>query len=130
MKRRLLSLGSVLALVTVLLSGAPATADTSACTHHWSGPQVCIRLEGRNHWNSVTGIWVNPPRSIKTRKIRLSLNGHQFGFAQTAQRVGATLSYHWSGFDTGTDTKVCVRFEGIGRVACDTTKYIGSRASF
>ncbi|MFC9282803.1 hypothetical protein [Streptomyces collinus] len=77
----------------------------------------------------MTAIWVNPPGRITTRKVRLFLNGHQLGLAQTARRVGKTISYHWTGFDTGTDTKVCVRFEEIGRVACDTTKYIGNRAS-
>ncbi|MFV5995857.1 hypothetical protein ACNPQM_26395 [Streptomyces sp. NPDC056231] len=127
--KRLLSLGAALALALVIPSAAPAAADTSACTHHWSGPQVCIRLEGRNEWNSVTGVWVNPPKRVHARNVRLFLDGNQFGSAQTARRVGRTLSYHWSGFDTGTDVKVCVRFEGIGRVACDKTKYIGNRAS-
>ncbi|MFD9097800.1 hypothetical protein [Streptomyces collinus] len=127
--KRLLSLSTALALAVVVPIAAPAAADTSACTHHWSGPQICIRLEGRNHWNSVTGIWANPPARAGMRKVRLFLNGHRFGSAQTARRVGATLSYHWSGFDTGTDTEVCVRFKGINRVACDTTKYIGNRAS-
>ncbi|MGA4867164.1 hypothetical protein ACPB9J_31485 [Streptomyces lavendulocolor] len=46
--RRLLCLSTALALACVIPSATPAAADTSACTHHWSGPQVCIRMEGRN----------------------------------------------------------------------------------
>ncbi|MGW5531776.1 hypothetical protein [Streptomyces xanthochromogenes] len=129
MRRILYASSAALALVCVVPAAAPAAADTSACTHHWSGPQVCIRVEGRNGWNSVTGIWTNPPRGEHTRSVRLTLNGHQLGRPQTARRVGSTLSYHWSGFETGTDTKLCVRFDGISRIACDTTRYIGDRAS-
>ncbi len=127
--RRIVSLSTAVALACVIPAATPAAADTSACTHHWSGPQVCVRLEGRNHWNSVTAIWVNPPRSARARTVRLTLHGRQLGRAETARRVGTTLSYTWSGFDTGTGTKVCVQFAGISRVACDTTRYIGDRAS-
>ncbi|MFE3688178.1 hypothetical protein ACFXPM_33785 [Streptomyces sp. NPDC059095] len=117
-----------MALACIIPLATPAAADSSACTHHWTGPQVCIRLEGRNHWNSVTGIWTNPPKTARQRDVTLTLNGWRLGSAQTARRVGGTLSYHWSGFDTGTDTKICVHFTGISRVACATTKYIGDRA--
>lgn len=91
---------------------------------------MCIRLEGRNESNSVTAIWTNPPKSAKTRKVRLTLDGEQFGRPQTARRVGKTLSYKWTRFEQGTDVKVCVRFSGIDRVACEKTKYIGNRASW
>ncbi|MET9365809.1 hypothetical protein ABZX93_33540 [Streptomyces sp. NPDC006632] len=128
--RRILYVSSAAALACVVPTATPATADTSACTHHWSGPQICIRVEGRNDWNSVTGIWVNPPRGERSRAVRLTLNSRQLGQPQTARRVGSTLSYHWSAFDTGTGTKVCVRFDRINRLACDTTRYIGDRASF
>ncbi len=127
--RRIMCLSAALALTVVVPAATPAAADSSACTHHLSGPQVCIRLEGRNHWNSVTAIYVNPPRSAKSRTVRLTLNGDQLGRAQKARRVGKTISYTWSGFDTGTGVTVCVRFTGIDRVACEKTKYIGNRAS-
>lgn len=128
--RRLIPAAAALAAALTLPTAAPAAADSSACTHHWSGPQVCIRLEGRNEWNSVTAIWTNPPRGVTTRKVRLYLDGHQLGYTRTARRVGATLSYHWSAFDTGTEVKVCVRFERIDRVACEYTKFIGNRSSY
>lgn len=127
--RRLLCLSAALGLACIVPAAAPAAADTSSCTHHWSGPQVCVRLEGRNGWNSVTGFWANPPRSATTRTVRLTLNGRQLGGAETARRKGGTISYEWSGFEQGTGVKVCVTFTGINRVACDTTKYIGNRAS-
>ncbi|MGA4960550.1 hypothetical protein, partial [Streptomyces lavendulocolor] len=104
--------------------------DTSACTHHWSGPQVCIRMEGRNGWNTVTAIWTNPPKSVKKRTVWLTQDGDRVGKAQTARRKGKTLSYTWSGFEQGTDATMCVRFQGINRMACDKTKYVGDRASF
>ncbi len=128
--RRLCAFGMVLALAAVLPNAVPAAADTSSCTHHWSGPQVCIRLDGRNGWNAVTAIWTNPPKKAKTRAVRLFLDGRQYGSAETARRVRGTLSHTWAGFEQGTDVKVCVKFSGIKRVACDRTKYIGNRPTW
>ncbi|WP_037684103.1 hypothetical protein [Streptomyces griseus] len=51
--------------------------------------------------------------------MRLTLDSEQLGSVQTARRVGRTFSYTWSTMDTGTDTKVCVKFTGISQVACD-----------
>lgn len=110
-----------------IATAVPAAADTSACTHHFWGSQVCIRLMGRNHLNSVTAIWTNPSRGTRKRKVTLFMNGRRYSTAQ-AHRVGSTLSHTWSTFDTGTDTKLCVKFEGISRMACETTRYIGNRA--
>lgn len=118
-----------LVVASVLLpiaTAAPAAADTSACTHHFWGPQVFIRLKGRNHLNSVTAIWTNPSRGTKRKKVTLFVNGKRFSTAQ-AHRVGGTLSHTWGTFDTGTDTKLCVKFDGISRMACETTRYIGDR---
>ncbi|WP_428949850.1 hypothetical protein [Streptomyces sp. cg35] len=110
---------------SVITTASPAAADSSACTHHFSGPQVCIRLVGHNGGNSATGFWSNPPKSVKSRAVYLTLNGHNYGSPSTAKRVGKTISYTWSSFDMDTDTKVCVRFKGINRIACQATKYKG-----
>jgi hypothetical protein len=126
--RKILCFGAALALPLVITTAGPAAADTSACTHHFSGPQICIRLEGRNHINSTTGVWTNPPKDVRTRPVTLFLNGKPSATA-TAKRVGETLSYTWPATDTGTGTKICVRFKGSARTACDTTKYIGDRAN-
>ncbi|MEU0074086.1 hypothetical protein ABZ027_31795 [Streptomyces sp. NPDC006332] len=128
--RRIISLSAALALGCIVPAATPAAADTSSCTHHWSGPQVCIRMKGRNGWNSVTAIWANPPKSAKTRKVWLTQDGNRLGNTQTARRKGETISYTWSSFQQGTDVKMCVHFKGISRVACDTTKYIGDRESW
>jgi len=124
--RKIICLGSALAVSLVMTTAGPAAADSSSCTHHLSGPQICIRLEGHNHWNKITGIWTNPPKGVKSRTVTLYWNGKKHHTA-TARRVGKTLSYTWSSMDTGTDTKLCVKFKGSQRMACQTTKYVGTR---
>lgn len=120
-------LPTLLVAAAMVPSATPAAADSSACTHHMSGPQVCIRLDGRNGWNSVTGIWANPPKHVKKRAVTLYWNGKRHD-TSTAKRVGKSLSYKWSNMQTGTGTKLCVKFKGSNRMACQTTKYIGNRA--
>ncbi|WP_148587813.1 hypothetical protein [Streptomyces sp. WAC01526] len=124
--KRAIPLVMVSALLTVA-AAVPAAADTSSCTHHFTGPQVCIRLEGRNHLNSATAIWTNPSPGTKHRKVTLFVKGRRFSTVQ-AHRVGDTLSHTWGTFDTGTDTKLCVKFADIPQMACETTRYIGDRA--
>ena len=75
--------------------------------------------------NSVTAIWTNPPKKTRTRTVQLYSNGHKLFRLEQAHRVGTTLSYTWSTFDTGTHTQLCVRFAGITRTACDSTTYSG-----
>lgn len=74
-----------------MTTAGTAAADSSACTHHFSGPQVCIRLDGKDSWNSVTGIWTNPPKRVKSRVVTLYWDGKRFDTA-TAKRVGKSLS--------------------------------------
>jgi len=118
-------LTTALAAACLIPTATPAAASTSACTHHWSGPQVCVRITGRNEWNSVTAIWTNPPRKTKSRSVQLYSNGHRLFRPEKAHRVGNTLSYTWSAFDTGAHTRLCVKFAGVNRVACDSTSYSG-----
>ncbi|WP_331763697.1 hypothetical protein OH738_40195 (plasmid) [Streptomyces hirsutus] len=128
--RRIINFGAALALACIVPAAMPAAADTSSCTHHWLGPQVCIRMEGRNGWNSVTTIWTNPPKSGMKRTVWLIQDGSRVGSKKTVRRKGKALSYTWSSFQQGTDVKMCVHFNGISRVACDKTKYIGDRESW
>ncbi|MFD4371100.1 hypothetical protein [Streptomyces sp. NPDC058486] len=131
--RNVMKTGSVsmaLALCAVIPAASPAAADSNACTHHFSGPQICIRLEGRNSWNSVTGFWSNPPKSAKSRTAWLTVDGERYGKKVKATRVGETISYHWTSWAQGTDAKICVHFKGIDRVACEKTKFIGNRTNF
>ncbi|WP_394427040.1 hypothetical protein [Streptomyces sp. SGAir0957] len=118
---------ALLMMAGLLSTATPAVADSSACTHAWSGPQICIRLTGHNGANAVTGFWANPPRSVSSRSVVLTMDGVRHGGRATAKRVGKTISYSWRRFNTGSHTKLCVRFARIDRVACQTTKYSGSR---
>ncbi|MEV7426601.1 MULTISPECIES: hypothetical protein [unclassified Streptomyces] len=103
------------------LSAAPAVADSSACTHHFSGPQICIRLEGQGARNAVTGIWTNPPADLASREVSLHRGGQVVGTA-TATRSGKALTYTWPTGDTGTGTELCVKFRGSERMACQTPR--------
>lgn len=118
--KKVISGAAALAAAIILPTSAPAAADASACTHHFSGPQVCIRLEGSGAWNSVTAIWNNPPSNVKRRQVHMYIDG-RLDETETAKRVGDTLSYTWSTFQTDTSTKICVRFKGSQRTACETT---------
>lgn len=126
--RKTTCLALVLAVPLVMTSASPASADSSACTHHLSGPQVCIRLNGSNGWNSITGIWSNPPKSVKHRAVTLYANGERFN-TRIATKKGRSLSYTWSAMDTGTGTKLCVKFKGSARMACERAAYAGSRVA-
>lgn len=125
MNQRIMCASTALAVACLIPTATPAAASTSSCTHHWSGPQVCIRLTGRNEWNAVTAIWVNPPRKVKNRSVRLYSNGKPLFGPELARLVGTTVSYTWSAFDTGAHTRLCVRFTGINRTACESTTYSG-----
>ncbi|MGW2681530.1 hypothetical protein [Streptomyces sp. NPDC001436] len=123
---------AILALAHLLSTAGPAAADSSSCTHHFSGPQVCVRLEGSNVWNTPTAIRVNPPKDVKTRQVSLYVNGALYRFDKnpaTARPVGKTLSYTWMHSEWEPDSKICVRFQGIDRVACERVKSI-NRAQF
>ncbi|MFJ2439490.1 MULTISPECIES: hypothetical protein [unclassified Streptomyces] len=111
----------VLAGLAVVLAAAPAVADSSACTHHFSGPQICIQLDGRGGRNAVTGIWTNPPAGLASRAVSLYRDGRLVDTA-TATRSGRALTYSWPIADTGTDTELCVKFRGSRRLACQTTR--------
>ncbi|MFJ3176093.1 hypothetical protein ACIPJK_35720 [Streptomyces roseus] len=125
-----LNVAAVLAAVAALSTAGPAAADSSSCTHHLSGPQICIRLEGNNFWNTPTAIWTNPGRKVMAREVSLFVNGKRYYGPRTATRKGKTLSYSWGRFQQDTDTQLCVRFAGIDRVACEFTRDIGDRAQF
>lgn len=57
--------------------------------------------------------------------MQLYSNGHKLFRPEKAHRVGDSIRYTWSAFDTGTGTKLCVRFAHSNRVACESTRYSG-----
>jgi hypothetical protein len=107
--------------IALSVSAAPAAADSSACTHHFSGPQICVRLDGRGGRNAVTALWTNPPANLMSRPVSLYRDGSVIATA-TATRSGRALSHTWPSSDTGTDTELCVKFRGSERMACQTTR--------
>jgi hypothetical protein len=109
-----------LAGIGLSITATPASADSSACTHHFSGPQICIRLEGRGSTNAVTGVWTNPPAGLASRAVSLYRGGRLVDGA-TATRSGRALAYTWPDRDTGSGAELCVRFQGSERMACQTT---------
>ncbi|MDH6544947.1 hypothetical protein [Streptomyces sp. SPB4] len=121
-----------LAAAVILSTAVPAAADSSSCTHSFSGPQVCVRLEGTDVWATPVAIWVNPPKWVRSRQVTLYVNGERYRVARnpaTATRVGKTISYTWSRSQWDPESKICVRFEDIDRVACERIKSI-NRAQF
>ncbi|MFJ4713882.1 hypothetical protein [Streptomyces sp. NPDC088785] len=114
-----------LAVVAALAQGGPAAAteaaparvDRSSCTHHWSGPQICIRMTGDALRTRVVGFWSNPPGSVRSRTTWLASDGRRITSVARATRVGKTVSFTWSGADYR-GRKICVRFRGINRTAC------------
>ncbi|KIF73184.1 hypothetical protein QR77_02705 [Streptomyces sp. 150FB] len=103
------------------LSAPPAAADSSACTHHFSGPQICVRLDGQGDRNAVTALWTNPPAHLSSRVVSLSRNGRVVSTV-LATRAGKALSHTWPPAYTGSGTELCVKFRGSARVACQTTR--------
>ncbi len=93
-------------------------ADKSACTHDFSGPQVCIRMSGDAMYTRVTGFWSNPPKSVKSRKTWLTSDGSRTTEVETATRAGETISHSWGRGANYEGARVCVHFKGIDRAAC------------
>ncbi|MEW2549122.1 hypothetical protein AB0910_25705, partial [Streptomyces sp. NPDC047002] len=107
-------------LERLVVGGLLRRSAHKTATHDFSGPQVCIRLEGRGATNSVTGIWTNPPDSLAARAVSLFLDG-RFVSTATATRSGRALTHTWPSGDLGSGTRVCVTFQGSARSACQTT---------
>ncbi|MCF3965378.1 hypothetical protein [Streptomyces fuscigenes] len=114
------ALALALACGALAAASAPAAADSSACTHDFSGPQICVRLDGQGATNSVTGIWTNPPPGTVAREVSLHVDGRLVSTA-TATLSGRALLHTWASSDLGHRTKVCVTFRGSARAACQTT---------
>ncbi|MEV7683762.1 hypothetical protein AB0O64_35280 [Streptomyces sp. NPDC088341] len=115
------ALALALAGIAVSLTAPPAAADSSACTHHFSGPQICIRLDGEGGRNAVTGIWTNPPEHVAARPVSLFRDGQHLDTAM-ATRSGKALTHGWPTAHTGSNVELCVKFRGSRRVACQTTR--------
>ncbi|MET9771372.1 hypothetical protein [Streptomyces sp. NPDC006415] len=115
---RVLAVGlTATALATTL--DVPAHAAASACTHHLSGPQVCISTNGASGSENpgrVTTAWTNPPESRRTATVHITEPGGQ-RYTLTARRSRGQLI---ATFTPGAlpDGKLCARYQGSSRTAC------------
>lgn len=115
---RVLAVGlTATALATTL--DIPAHAAASACTHHFSGPQVCISTDGdagSENPGRVTTAWTNPPRGKRTATVHITEPGGM-RYTLTARRSRGQLI---ASFTPGAlrDGKLCARYQGSSRTAC------------
>jgi len=110
---------SVTALALAASLDAPAHAAASACTHHLSGPQICISTTGESgsaNPGIVHTAWTNPPRGRNSATVHITEPGGQT-YTLTARRRGDRLI---ASFTPGiqADGKLCARYHGSHRTAC------------
>ncbi|MFF3265325.1 hypothetical protein ACFYWO_39955 [Streptomyces sp. NPDC002932] len=108
------------AAVLLAVSEMPAQAAASACTHHWSGPQICISTTGK--WGSsnpgkVTTAWTNPPKSRRTAIVHITEPGG-LTYTKKATRSKGQLIASTRPYRGMPDGKLCARYEGSDRTAC------------
>ncbi|MFB8085992.1 hypothetical protein [Streptomyces sp. NPDC055992] len=116
------SLRSLVVAAAALVSAAgavPAQAAASACTHHWSGPQICISTDGEQgsaNPGHVTTAWTNPPKHLRTATVHIK-EPDGFQYTVKAHRVRGQLI---ASFTPGLmdDGKLCARYAGSSRMAC------------
>ncbi|MDT0432909.1 hypothetical protein RM649_35495 [Streptomyces sp. DSM 41770] len=112
----------LVAVVAVLAvsPGTPAQAAASACTHHFSGPQVCISTTGASgsaNPGRVTASWTNPPRSLTRSTVRITEPGG-FSYTLTARRHDGQIVASTVPGRMMRDGRLCARFAGSDRTAC------------
>ncbi|MFJ4126119.1 hypothetical protein ACIP3U_32955 [[Kitasatospora] papulosa] len=115
---RLLAVSITAAALATTLD-APAHAAASACTHHLSGPQICISTTGESgsaNPGRVHTAWTNPPANRSSARVYITEPGGQT-YTLTARRHGSRLV---ASFTPGiqADGKLCARYHGSRRTAC------------
>lgn len=105
------------ALATTL--DVPAHAAASACTHHFSGPQVCISTDGPSGSENpgrVTTAWTNPPRDRTSATVHITEpDGHRYTLTAHRHRGQLIATFTPSALPDG---KLCARYQGSSRTAC------------
>ncbi|MFE9913443.1 hypothetical protein [Streptomyces clavifer] len=110
---------AVTAAALIVSLDAPAHAAASGCTHHLSGPQICIATTGEPgsaNPGTVRASWTNPPPQRTSAMVHITEPAGQT-YTITARRRGDQLA---ATFAPGiqTDGKLCARFHGSRRTAC------------
>ncbi|MFB7620234.1 hypothetical protein [Kitasatospora sp. NPDC056181] len=67
----LASAAAIVLLATAAPAGAAAGRRSSdACTHNWSGPKVCIAIDGHDDWaRRLTVTWTNPGKATRSTAL-------------------------------------------------------------
>lgn len=108
------------AAVLLAVSEMPAQAAASACTHHWSGPQICISTTGESgspNPGRVSTAWTNPPAKRKTATVHITEPGG-LSYTKTARRSKGQLIASFWPYRSMSDGKLCARYDGSSRTAC------------
>ncbi|MFF7459631.1 hypothetical protein [Kitasatospora sp. NPDC008115] len=121
--RQVVTVGASL-LLLALPTAAPAAAQgrsSSACTHNWSGPQVCIAVDGwDNRARRLTARWTNPPggRERATAIIHEGDEQREIHIRAEGRRQGKEILAEWQHLELAWG-KLCVSFvETPGVWAC------------
>jgi hypothetical protein len=117
----------VVALGSLLAAATPATAASSrrssgeACTHNWSGPQVCLQIDGHDAWaDRVTVTWTDPGSGVDSSIAMLHEGDEQreVHIRQEGHRRNGKIVAEWTGIQLAWG-KVCGSFAGTAGVwAC------------
>jgi hypothetical protein len=108
-------------LLTTATPAAAATRNSDACTHNWSGPQICISIEGESiRMHRVTATWTNPG-SRQSATAHLREGDREVIGTRQARRVGDKLVAEWHPGESAnrSSERVCVTMDGAeNRWAC------------
>ncbi|MFD3657944.1 hypothetical protein [Streptomyces sp. NPDC058620] len=116
---RVLAVGVTAAALLTSMQ-APAQAAASACTHHLSGPQVCISTTGESgsaNPGKVWTSWTNPPRERTRATVHITEPGGLTYTLTARRRDGQLVASVVPGrlMDNG---KLCARYQSSSRTAC------------
>ncbi|MFC7934581.1 MULTISPECIES: hypothetical protein [Streptomyces] len=109
----------VTAVALIVSLDDPAHAVASGCTHHLSGPQVCISTTGEAgsaNPGRVRASWTNPPRDRTTATVHITEPGGQTYTLTARRHDGQLVATFTPGIQA--DGKLCARYQGSRRTAC------------
>ncbi|MFJ9408807.1 hypothetical protein [Streptomyces sp. NPDC101393] len=116
---RTLTVACTVAGATFLAAPA-ANAAASACSHNWSGPQVCIAIsgpDGSSYPGTITATWTNPPKS--RHKATAYISTYAASVKVTAKRSGDAIKGSYNSYGTNfSNGALCARFKGSSVKAC------------
>ncbi|GAA4982915.1 hypothetical protein GCM10025734_04500 [Kitasatospora paranensis] len=94
--------------------------SSDACTHNWSGPQVCISIDGHDDWaRRLTVTWTNPGTVARSTAVlhegerQVEIHARMTGTAR-----GGQITAEWTDIEVSWG-KLCGSFTDTPKVwAC------------